>query len=313
MIQRSLMTLLALGALVLTACGGGSGAESGGDNQADSAPDPKDVIARVNGETITAPQLEAQLQAMSQRGQRASRQQALQELVELELMAQKASEQGLPDQPEIAAAIDRQRNTLLAQHLVRSRMSDFEVSDDKLKAAYDERVEGMGGTEYKARHIKVDEEAKAKSLIEELDGGADFATLAKENSNGPSASRGGDLGWFTPDRMVDPIASAVQELEPGNYAGEPIKTKFGWHVLMLEETREKEPPKFEQMKSRLRNELVGKKVQDYITSLRDEAEVEITKDELKPGAGSGGSGDNGSGDSGSGDGGSGGESSGSGY
>ena len=297
MIQRSLMTLLALGALALTACGGESGTESGGDDKAASAPDPNNVIARVNGEAITAPQLQAQLQAMSQRGQRASRQQALQELVELELMAQKAEEQGLPDQAEIAAAIERQRNTLLAQHLVRSQMSEFEVSDEKLKSAYDKRVSDTGGTEYKARHIKVDKEAKAKSLIEELDGGADFAELAKEHSTGPSKSRGGDLGWFTPDRMVGPIASAVQELEPGNYAGEPIKTKFGWHVLKLEDTRDKEPPKFEQMKSRLRNELVGQKVQDYITSLRDKAEIEITEDELKSDAG-GGSGDGDAGESG---------------
>ncbi len=310
MIPRSLTTLLVLafGALALTACGGGSGSASGSDSQAEaeSGPDPEQVLARVNGEAITAPQLEAQLQAMSQRGQgsqRPSRQQALQELVELELMAQKAEKQGLPEQPEIAAAIQRQRNTILAQNLVRSELSDLQVSEEELKKAYEDKVADVGGTEYKARHIKLDDEAKAKSLIQELDGGADFAALAKEHSTGPSSSRGGDLGWFTPDRMVDPIAQAVQELEPGNHYATPIKTKFGWHVLKLEDTREKEPPKFEQMKSQLRNQMMGRKVQDYIGSLRENAEVEIVSEELKSGSG------NASGDSAaSGDGGSGGDS-----
>ena len=281
MIRRPTRTLLALSALALAACGGQSNSEAdstnnNGDNA--SAPDPKEVVARVNGEAITAPALEAQIQAMSQRGQQVERQKALDELIDLKLMGQEAQEQGLPEQPEIAAAIKRQRDTILAQHLVRSELNDFEVSDERLRAAYEEQTSDSGGTEYKARHIVVDDEATAQSLIEQLDGGADFAELAKENSTGPSSERGGDLGWFSPDRMVDPIAEAVQDLDAGSYHGEPIKTQFGWHVLQLEDTREKEPPKFEQMKSKLRNQIIREKVEEYIASLHEEAKIERVQD-----------------------------------
>ncbi len=277
MIHRSLTAVLALGALALTACGGESGAST--DQQADSpAPDAENVVARVNGEAITAVDLQAQIQAMSQRGQGVNRERALQELIDLELMSQKAESDGLPDQPEIAAAIDRQRSSLLAQHLIRSQLQDFEVSDEELRAAYEERTADTEGTEYKARHILLEEEEQAEEMIRQLDEGADFAKLAEENSTGPTKSRGGDLGWFSAEQMVEPFMNEVKALEPGDYTGEPVETQYGWHVIQLDETREAQKPEFEQMKQELRNELVGKKIQDYVGSLRDDAEIEMTKD-----------------------------------
>jgi len=272
------MAVLAVGALALSACGGESGASTDQQSEA-SAPSDENVVARVNGEALTAVDLQAQIQAMSQRGQGVNREQALQELIELELLSQTAELQGLPDQPEIAASINRQRSSLLAQHLIRSQLQDFEVSEDELRAAYEERTADTEGTEYKARHILLEEKEQAEKMIQQLDDGADFAELAKNNSTGPTKSRGGDLGWFSAEQMVEPFMNEVKTLEPGGYTSEPVETQYGWHVIQLDETREAQKPPFEQMERELRNELVGKKIQDYVGSLRDDAEIEISEGE----------------------------------
>ena len=276
MIHRSLTAALAVGALALTACGGESGASN--DQQSESsAPKDENVVARVNGEALTDVDLQTQIQAMSQRGQGVNREQALQELIELELLSQTAESQGLPDQPEIAASINRQRSSLLAQHLIRSQLQDFEVSEEELRAAYEERTADTEGTEYKARHILLEEKEQAEEMIQQLDDGADFAELAENNSTGPTKSRGGDLGWFSAEQMVEPFMNEVKTLEPGGYTSEPVETQYGWHVIQLDETREAQKPPFEQMERELRNELVGKKIQEYVGSLRNDAEIEISE------------------------------------
>ncbi len=296
--QSLLSTAVLAGVLTLTGCGG-----NGSDSQSSStdAPEPDEVVSRVNGQAISATALNAQVQAQSQQGQPASKQQALDRLVDLMVLAQKAEEQGLPQQPEIAAKIKRQRASILAQHLVRAELSDFEPSEEELRKAYEQQTSGEAAKEYKASHILLEEEAKANDMIAQLDEGAEFAALAEEHSTGPTGKRGGSLGWFEAGQMVEPFNKALQALEPGNYSDQPVKTQFGWHVVRLEDVRTKEKPKFEDMKSELRNQLVSQHVQDYIASLRDDAEIETNL----ASEGDGGSGDSASGES---SGGSGGES-----
>lgn len=277
MTHRFLSATLIAGALLLSACGGQG--DSDADNAA-AAPEPDNVVARVNGKPISAVELDAQVQAQSSRGQRVERSSALDQLIDLKVLATAAEDQGLPEQPEIAAQIERQRAALLAQHLVRAELSDFQVSEDDLRQAYKEHVSGMDGKEYKASHILLDDEDKAKEVIAKLDDGGDFAELAKKYSTGPTSSRGGDLGWFQPDQMVEAFADAVRKLEPGKYTEKPVKTRFGWHVVKLEDVRDMQKPKFEDIKSKLRNQLVSQHVQDYIASLREKADVEITDDTL---------------------------------
>lgn len=279
--RRLMSPLVAVSALTLVACGGQSNAES--SDGSSSASESAEVVARVNGTPITTLELDAQVQAMSKRGQSVPRGRALDELVDLKLMAQTAEDQGLPEQPEIAATIERQRATTLAQHLIRGQLSDFEVSEDKLRQAYKDKVSGMKGPEYKARHILVEDKKTATRMIQKLDDGADFTQLAKENSTGPTSKRGGSLGWFSGDQMVQPFSQAVQDLEPGNYTGEPVQTKFGWHVIQLEETRPVEKPEFKQMRSKLRNKLVGQKIKTYVEGLRKEADVEVLAKDLEDG------------------------------
>ena len=147
------------------------------------------------------------------------------------------------------------------------------VSDEELKKIYQEQA--PSGDEYKARHILVKEEDEAKTLIVELDNGADFSELAKQHSTGPSGKSGGELGWFSPKQMVAPFSEAVAGMEKGAYTKQPIKTQFGWHIIILDDTREASPPPFEQLKPQLQAFVQKQRVQAYITRLRESATIEI--------------------------------------
>lgn len=269
--------------LALTAC-----QQSGGVDTQGAAPDPNNVVARVNGEPIGETALDAQMQALSARGQSVGRARALEELVTVKLLEQEAEKRGLPEQPDIAAEIERQRASLLAQHLIRAELDRQDVTDADLRARYDEQIAASkGGVEYHARHILVEEENTAQSLIDQLDEGGDFQALAREHSTGPSSSRGGDLGWFQAEEMVEPFGEAVKALETGQYTQSPVETQFGWHVVLLEDTRETEPPAFEDVRSQLRNQMISEQIQQFVSDLRQRGDVEIVEPSLEPGSGSG--------------------------
>lgn len=282
MIQHAFpRAIVALCAIALAACSGQSAPASSTD------PEPENVVARVDGQPISAAALDAQVQAMSARGQPVQRPRALENLINLMVLSAEAERQGLPEQPDVAAEIERQRAALLAQHLVRAELSELDLSEDDLRQAYAERIEEMEGREYKASHILLDEQAQAQSVIEQLAEGADFKALAREHSTGPTGESGGSLGWFQADQMVGPFADAVRALEPGSYTAEPVQTRFGWHVVLLEDVREMQKPAFEDIQGEIRNDLVSEHVQSYIQSLRDQAEVEITAEDLESSAGGG--------------------------
>ncbi len=111
-------------------------------------------------------------------------------------------------------------------------------------------------------------------MIAELDKGADFATLTKKKSSGPSAENGGDLGWFSTDQMVKPFSDAASKLEKGSYSKTPVKTQFGWHVILLEDARLVNPPPFDEVKAQIRVGLQNKLIEAYISDLRKTAKIE---------------------------------------
>src|SRR5690606_13802583 len=130
--------------------------------------------------------------------------------------------------------------------------------------------------EYSAAHILVKTEDKAKELKKELDGGADFGTLAEENSTGPSGPNKGDLGWFAADQMVPPFAEAVKAMEPGQVS-DPVQTDFGWHIIKLNDTRVKEAPKLEEIREQLVQKIRRDKIEAEIERVSSEAKVEKTE------------------------------------
>jgi peptidyl-prolyl cis-trans isomerase C len=128
--------------------------------------------------------------------------------------------------------------------------------------------------EYHARHILVDDQAKADKLTKDLKAGGDFAKLAEKNSKDPSGKQGGDLGWFTLDTMVKPFADAVSALQPGQTTEAPVQSQFGWHIIKLEESRATAAPPFEEVKDRVKVFVQRKKLQTYLDELRKNAKVE---------------------------------------
>ncbi|PSQ90950.1 MAG: hypothetical protein BRD57_05635, partial [Proteobacteria bacterium SW_6_67_9] len=140
--KQSAFTIFVIAGAVAVAGCGNNGSDSNADSSSADTPEPDQVVARVNGEALGRTALDAQVQAQSQQGKQASPDQALERLVDLTVLAQEAEDKGLHEQPEIAAKIQRQRASILAQHLVRSELSDFEPSEEQLRTAYEERTSG---------------------------------------------------------------------------------------------------------------------------------------------------------------------------
>lgn len=156
------------------------------------------------------------------------------------------------------------------------RISDGALSDEALQEAYEEAFAGLEPeTEYNASHILVATEEEAQALVEQLEGGADFATLARENSTGPSGPNGGELGWFGKGAMVEPFEAAVIALEPEAISA-PVQTQFGWHVIRLNETRLTEAPALEEVRDELADVLRREAIENRITELTAGAEIERT-------------------------------------
>lgn len=157
------------------------------------------------------------------------------------------------------------------------------VSDQALQAAYDARfADAKPQTEYHASHILVDSEDKASELKAELEKGADFAELAKANSTDTgSGNAGGDLGWFGLGAMVKPFEEAVVTAEIGKVAG-PIKSDFGWHLILLKETRIADKPTLDELRDELAAQIEQKAVEDHIKTLTDAATIEKKVDGIDP-------------------------------
>ncbi len=169
--------------------------------------------------------------------------------------------------------VENERRGVYARTVIERVMGE-PITDEQLQKAYEEQYLNSGqGIEYSAAHILVDTEDEAKALIEELNGGADFATLAKEKSTGPSGAQGGDLGWFSEGMMVEPFFDAVAALKPDEISP-PVQSEFGWHVILLKETRTKQSPELDQVRDALEEELRRAAFDGYVEKLTKAADIE---------------------------------------
>lgn len=235
------------------------------------------VVATVNGKPISQDLFDAyvKLRNAQQPKHPMDRNAVINELVNRELIYQDALKEKLDKNPEIKRQIELQRQELLIGAALREALSKKPISDAELKKEYDERVAKADVEEYKASHILTKTEAEAKEVIAELDKGANFAELAKKKSTGPSAKNGGDLGWFSPNQMVPEFSAAVAKLQKGSYTKEPVKTQFGWHVILLEDKRKMQPPAFDDVKEQLTNMLRNQQLRAYVEELRSKAKIDI--------------------------------------
>jgi len=236
------------------------------------------VVARVNGQPITEADIaiaEAD-PALSLPGvsEAQKRDLLIGYLVDLKIGARVADAAKTGEGADFARRLAYFRDKLLLDDYLEAEVKKA-VTPDAARKLYDDAVKGMKPEEeVRARHILVESEDEAKKALARVRGGEDFAKVAAELSKDPgSKTDGGDLGFFTQDRMVAPFAEAAFKLEPGKIS-EPVKSQFGWHVIKVEEKRTKPIPAFEEMREQIDTYLARKAQQDVILRLRQEAKVE---------------------------------------
>lgn len=199
----------------------------------------------------------------------------LDDLIGLQLLAQQATKDGLTSSRTLAAQVELQRLRLVANAMATDYIEKNPPSDADIQAIYDENLPLLVGEQYKARHILVATKEEAESVISQLRQGSEFVALAEERADGPTGPNGGALDWFTLDSMPPPFAAAVRAMTVGSYSTEPVQTDFGFHVILLEETRKQEPPGLADIRDDLANAAQRKRLDDYIKALRESATVTI--------------------------------------
>jgi peptidyl-prolyl cis-trans isomerase C len=199
---------------------------------------------------------------------------ALDNLIRAQVVAEQATKDGLDKSGDTAYMLELARLNVLQQAMQERYLKDRQPTEQELRAEYETQLAAMPKTEYHARHILVATEPFAQKIIDRLDKGEKFDALAKSESMDSSKNNGGDLGWFTPGRMVPEFAGAVMALKPGEYTHKPVQTQYGWHVIQLLETREVTPPPFDQVRQRLVQVVQAKKFRLYQDELLRNAKVE---------------------------------------
>jgi len=236
------------------------------------------VVARVDGQEITRSDVEREVSSLPEQYHQMPFEVIFDALrdraINTALLSNAADARELDEEPAVQAAIEDAKRLILRNRLIETTVADA-VTEEALRDAYEARRDDpdFSQDEVKARHILVETRSAAAELITELDGGTDFAALAAEHSTGPSGESGGDLGWFTRDQMVGPFADAAFALEPGEVSAEPVETRFGWHVIKVEDRRTTTPT-FEESRDDLEQALGREAVTALLEDLRDEASIE---------------------------------------
>ncbi|WP_299401570.1 peptidylprolyl isomerase [uncultured Roseobacter sp.] len=239
------------------------------------APTVDTVVATVNGVEITLGHMIAARATLPQQYQQLEDSVLydgiLEQLVQQSALAQ-MFEGDLP--ARVTKSLENERRSLTAAEVIESVLADA-VTDDELQALYDRQYGDIDpAEEYNASHILVETEEEAQAIKEEIDGGADFGTTAREKSTGPSGPNGGDLGWFGAGMMVPSFEAATIALAVGEVSS-PVQTQFGWHVIKLNETRSAEIPTLDDVREELSNEIRQGAAQAAIEDATDKAEVKV--------------------------------------
>ncbi|THK35281.1 peptidylprolyl isomerase [Ensifer sp. MPMI2T] len=243
------------------------------------------VIAKVGEQEVRQSELnlalgglDPQLQQMPEEQKRAA---ALSAVIDVKLLAKNAEKEGLQDdavfKQRIAYLTERElHNAFFKKHVVDA------VTREEVKARYDKEIAAIPAQEeIKARHILVKTEDEAKAVIKELDAGKSFVDLAKAKSSDPNKDDGGDLGYFAKGRMVPEFEAAAFALEKGTYTKTPVKTQFGFHVILVEDKRPQAPPTLEQVEPQVRQLVMRDKYLALLASAKKETGVEISDPALK--------------------------------
>ncbi len=262
------MILLALAAALLAAC------SQKGTQDAIASKSPP--VAIVDGQPIDRDLYEFYAKGIANKPASEltpeQRDQVLDNLIRARVIAEQAEKDGTAKEPNTAALLELQRLNVLQQAVSEKYLKDRKPTDQELRAEYETQVGAAAEDGVpRAAHPRCHRAVRRARSSAELEKGAKFEDVAKRESM-DSKENGGDLGWFTPDRMVKPFADAVVALKPGEYTHAPVQTQYGWHVIKLEETRDVAPPQFEQVKQRVEQMVQGKKFKTYVDDLDEDGE-----------------------------------------
>jgi peptidyl-prolyl cis-trans isomerase C len=279
LIKSRVVLTSALALLALTACNSKDADKTAASASASASANA--VAATVNGTAISQKQVELILKQQAAQGMPdnpESRKMIIDNLAMQLLVAQEAAKKGLEKTPEVADQLEMIKQSVLADAFVQDYMKSNTVTDEMLTAEYEKIKTQAAGNQYKARHILVEKEADAKDIIAKLNKDPKaFDGLAKAKSKDPgSKDKGGDLGWFDPRGMVPEFGAAVAKLEKGKFTEEPVKSQFGYHVIMLEDTRANPVPTLEQVKPRLAQQVQQQNLKKMLDDLKAKAKIEIT-------------------------------------
>lgn len=270
---RTLAAPLAL-AVILT---GAAPALAQQGNATDAPADP--VVATVNGTEILQSDVAVAFERLPDRFRQVPVStlftQIVQQLVDGQLIVEAANKANLREDPEVQAQIEEFARVAIQQTYM-NRLIAEGLEEEDLRKAYDETIANTEGPlEVRASHILLESEEDGYDVIKALGGGADFGDLARERSKGPSATRGGDLGYFTRSAMVQPFSSAAFAIEPGEVGPDPVQSEHGWHVIKVFDKRRQPAPGFEEARPVLEQQLTRELIAAHMTGLRDKAEITL--------------------------------------
>jgi peptidyl-prolyl cis-trans isomerase C len=243
-------------------------------------------VATVDGKGVSPETLTRAAEGMGPKAsmllsQPATRRQLLDHVIDARLLAKEAEAEGIDKSPEFAAALDDARASILAGLVTKAKLAEA-TTDAKLKAVFTADPARFSKKQVKASHIILADAAQAQQVLAEaLAPGADFEALAKQRSTGPSATRGGDLGWIERGRMVPEFEAAAFATPKGKVYPKLVKTQFGWHVIKVDDVRGDEPVAFDDVKDRIREQVEHDVKETLIQALRAKAKVAVDEEALR--------------------------------
>ena len=235
-------------------------------------------VAVVNGKSVPSSRVEMLAQQVAKSGRPVNdevRAQIKEEVIVREIFMQEAEKRGLAATGDFKAQMERARQTILIRELFADFQKKNPVTDADLKAEYDKFTAANSGKEYKARHILVEKEDEAKSILASMKKGEKFEDIAKKMSKDPgSGANGGDLDWANPSNYVPEFSQAMVKLQKGQMTEEAVKSQFGWHIIRVDDVREAKLPAFEELKPQISQQMTQQKLAQFQEDLRKKAKVQ---------------------------------------
>ena len=235
-------------------------------------------VAIVNGKAVPKTRVEALAQQVARSGRPVTPEieaQIKDEVIAREVFMQEAQKKGLDATDDYRAQLELARQTILIRELFSEFQKNNPVTEADIKAEFDKFVSANSGKEYRARHILVEKEDQAKAIIASIKKGQKFEEIAKKQSKDPgSGANGGDLDWASPGNFVKEFSDAMMALKKGQMTENAVKTQFGYHIIRLDDVREAQLPKFDDVKPQIAQQLTQTKLNNYQQDLRSKAKVE---------------------------------------